>query len=125
MEDRTRRYEPGLEEDALPLDQVLEPYEEDLYSDRGTQEGYDAYDEPAYEDYDYAGDPAYEEEYSDDHEEMDRENKVRTAMGVFNTLSVLVGVVVILILVAMLASLFSWLRGDILHSLALLQGGIQ
>ena len=121
MEDRTRRYQPA-EEDAVQLDDVLEPYAEEEYP---LYEEQKAYDEPAYDEYNYAGDPYYEEEYSDDHEELDRENKVRTAMNVFNTFSVLAGVVVILVMVAMLASLFSWLRSDILHSLALLQGGIQ
>ena len=123
MDERTRRYAPQEEDDALQLDNVLEPYAPQEEYPQYADEEY--YDEPAYDEYNYAGDPYYEEEYSDDHEEMDRENKVRTAMGLFNTFSVLAGVVVILVLVAMLASLYSWLRGDILHSLALLQGGIQ
>ena len=44
---------------------------------------------------------------------------MRAAMGVFNSISVLAGVFVILILLAMLVSLGSWIRRDILHSLTL------
>ena len=46
-------------------------------------------------------------------------------MGVFDTVSILVGVLVVLILVAMLISLVNWLRSDIMHSMLLLQSGLQ
>lgn len=49
----------------------------------------------------------------------------RAAMNVFDTVSVLVGVVVILILTMLLISLVSWLYRDIVHSFTLLQSGIQ
>ena len=39
--------------------------------------------------------------------------------------AILVGIGVILLLVAMLVSLVSWLRSDILHSALLLQSGLQ
>ena len=55
----------------------------------------------------------------------EHEGRVRTTMGVLNTFSVLLGVFVIFVLVAMLLGLFSWLRTDILHSLTLLEGGIR
>ena len=125
MDDRTRRYE-GYEEaeDELPLDQVLEPYQQEAYEQPGPEEDYaPPLREPPYEQ------PPYEEEYSDYHEAMDEAmdeaGRFRVAMGVFDTVSILVGVVVILALVAMLVSLVSWLRSDILHSALLLQSGLQ
>ena len=125
MDDRTRRYE-GYEEaeDELRLDQVLEPYQQEAYEQPGLEEDYaPPLQEPPYEQ------PPYEEEYSDYHEAMDEAmdeaGRFRVAMGVFDTVSILVGVVVILALVAMLVSLVSWLRSDILHSALLLQSGLQ
>lgn len=125
MDDRTRRFE-GYEEaeDELPLDQVLEPYQQEAYEQPGPEEDYaPPLQEPPYEQ------PPYEEEYSDYHEAMDEAmdeaGRFRVAMGVFDTVSILVGVVVILALVAMLVSLVSWLRSDILHSALLLQSGLQ
>ena len=125
MDDRTRRYE-GYEEaeEELPLDQVLEPYQQEAYEQPGPEEDYaPPLQEPPYEQ------PPYEEEYSDYHEAMDEAmdeaGRFRVAMGVFDTVSILVGVVVILALVAMLVSLVSWLRSDILHSALLLQSGLQ
>ena len=140
MEDNTRVYDPipeAPEEEAFELDEVLEPYapmdepEYVHYQDKAAYAGeasgeyaeYAKYaDEYPQEEY---YDPYDEADYSDDHEVLDRESKVRAAMGVFNSISILAGVVIILILLAMLVSLASWLRRDILHSLALLQGGIQ
>ena len=55
----------------------------------------------------------------------EHEGRVRTTMGVLNTFSVLLGVFVIFLLVAMLLGLFSWLKADSLHSLTLLEGGIR
>ena len=125
MDDRTRRYE-GYEEaeDELPLDQVLEPYQQEAYEQPGPEEDYaPPLQEPPYEQ------PPYDEEYSDYHEAMDEAmdeaGRFRVAMGVFDTVSILVGVVVILALVAMLVSLVSWLHSDILHSALLLQSGLQ
>ena len=111
-------------EDELRLDQVLEPYQQEAYEQPGPEEDYvPPLQEPPYEQ------PPYEEEYSDYHEAMDEAmdeaGRFRVAMGVFDTVSILVGVVVILALVAMLVSLVSWLRSDILHSALLLQSGLQ
>lgn len=126
MEDNTRVYEPLQEEDAFELDEVLEPYspaDEPEYASFRDEAAYSGeYTEYPQEEY---FEPYDEDDYSDEHEVLDREGKVRAAMGVFNSISVLAGVFVILILLAMLVSLGSWLRRDILHSLALLQGGIQ
>ena len=133
MEDQTRVYDFSAEipeEEAFELDDVLEPYtpmdepehvhyQEDAAYTRETPEDFDT----------FAGGEEYYDEYGDDYsdeqEAADREGKVRTAMNVFNSFSVLAGVFVILILLAMLVSLGSWLKRDILHSLTLLQGGIQ
>ena len=67
----------------------------------------------------------YEDEYSDYDEELDNDHRFHVAMNVFDTISVLAGVAVVLILVALLASLIAWLRTDITHSFTLLQSQIK
>ena len=149
MDKRKRRFRRGEhQEEELRLDDVLEPYDQDepaddeqsgqtfapyedeagpLYEQQpsyGEQQppyepAYDA-QEPSYEeDQPPYGDP-YDEEYSGYHEAMDearnQAGRFKVAMGVFG---------VILLLVAMLVSLVSWLRSDILHSALLLQSGLQ
>lgn len=129
MEEKTRRYGiPAAEEEPVRLDEVLEPY--NAQAQQTYQISPEEYPSaPVYEEEEpsgaYTAQGDYEDDYSDDHEELDRGNRVRTAMNIFNTFSVLGGVVVILVLLAMVFSLYSWLRNDILHSLTLLQGGIQ
>ena len=131
MDDRTRRYQPGQEDETMELNDVLEPY-------RGPEDGADRFaaDGGDYDPYAYEEDeePAYDDEENDgygiDEDEAmedawEHEGRVRTTMGVLNTFSVLLGVFVIFLLVAMLLGLFSWLRTDILHSLTLLEGGIR
>ena len=78
-------------------------------------------DDLAYQDEAYGGDDG--DEAAED--AWEHEGHVRTTMGVLNTFSVLLGVFVIFVLVAMLLGLFSWLKADILHSLTLLEGGIR
>ena len=51
-------------------------------------------------------------------------NRLGVAVHVFDVISSLVGVFVILILIAMLLTLVDWLRTDLLHSFVLLQSGI-
>ncbi|NLO86254.1 MAG: hypothetical protein GX096_12665, partial [Clostridiales bacterium] len=65
------------------------------------------------------------EEYSDYHEEMDILGRFKVAMGVFDTISIFMGILVILGLVAILMSLISWLESDIMHSVLLIQSGLQ
>lgn len=60
-----------------------------------------------------------------ENEALDSAHRFRVAMNVFDTVSVLVGVVVVLVLVALLVSLFSWLRTDVTHTFALLQTRLQ
>lgn len=151
MDERTRRFQrhDDQQEDELRLDEVLEHYEQDEpeaydaaapdfapygdaqppYEEQPYDENPSAY-EPPYEEENQPsyGDP-YDEEYSDYHEAIDeavsQAGRFRVAMGVFDTVSILVGIGVILLLVAMLVSLVSWLRSDILHSALLLQSGLQ
>ena len=61
----------------------------------------------------------------DVYKRQNQAGRFKVAMGVFDTVSILVGIGVILLLVAMLVSLVSWLRSDILHSALLLQSGLQ
>ena len=95
-----------------PYDDGYEEYEYD-YEDMGdASDAYDyAEDEP---EEDISG---YEDEIGD--------GRFRVAMNVFDMVSVLMGVVVILALTAMLVSIVSWLRTDIIHSFVLLQSRIQ
>ncbi len=116
----TQRYRrrDGDENEPMELNDVLEPYD-------GQEEYYieeqDSGDDPdgLYDNYEDDG------EYSDYHEEIDIAGRFKVAMGVFDTVSILVGVLVVLILVAMLISLVNWLRSDIMHSMLLLQSGLQ
>ena len=150
MDKHKRRFRRGEhQEEELRLDDVLAPYDQDgpaddeqsdeagpLYEQQpsyGEQQppyepAYDAQEPPYEEDQPPYGDP-YDEEYSGYHEAMDeamnQAGRFKVAMGVFDTVSILVGIGVILLLVAMLVSLVSWLRSDILHSALLLQSGLQ
>lgn len=86
-------YEPEPEE---------EPYEGDVDYVDYSQTGFD------------------EEEYSDYSEELDDTHRFRVAMNVFDLISVIAGLAVILLLVAILVSLITWLEGDIAQSFTLL-----
>lgn len=118
-------------------------YSPQEYSDEGQAEEYyiqEDYDAEGYtengEDYDAENDGMIahgmdgeglsdEEYYSVYNEELDGTHRFHVAMNVLDTASVLAGVVVILVLIALMASLISWLRTDIMHSFVLLQSGIQ
>lgn len=113
------------------------------YSDEGQAEEYDIqedYDAEGYSEnggvYDAENDGmsapgmngeelSDEEYYSVYNEELDGTHRFHVAMNVLDTASVLAGVVVILALIALMASLVSWLYTDITHSFVLLQSGIQ
>ena len=106
---RRRQYEEM--EESVELEQVLQPdqqWAEETWQD----------DPAAYE-------PYVQEEYSAYQEEADSESRFRIAMGVFDLVSILIGIGVILLLVALLFILFQWLRNDILHSALLIQSGLQ
>lgn len=116
-EEPTRRY-PGPDapvdeaapyrvEDGDPYDDA-EPYDDAPYDE----------DEPYEELYD-------EDEYSDAHEELDDEHRLRVAMSAFDIFSVVVGCVCIFVLVTLLISLFSWLRTDIAHGLSIFNSRLQ
>lgn len=74
--------------------------------------------EVSYIDYSQSG--FEEEEYSDYSEELDESHRFHVAMNVFDLISVLAGLAVILILVALLVSLITWLQSDIMQSFTLL-----
>ena len=111
---RRRQYEET--EEPFELQQVLQPDQQPQWADETWQ------DEQPYED-EYS---EFEQaEYSDIHEEADSESRFRIAMGLFDLVSILIGIGVILLLVALLYTLFNWLRNDILHSALLIQSGLQ
>lgn len=120
---RSRQYET---EDTVALEEVLEPYQQSNWADDALpEEMYSEEQEPeamAYAE-EYLED--YMEEYSEEHEIADTEGRFRIAMGMFDLISIVVGLVVILVLVSMLITLFNWLKNDILHSALLLQSGLQ
>ena len=122
---RNKQYE---NEESVELGSVLEPYEEQPWSDEAAYEE-EFYEEPPQDDYPDAYMEGYQdfygEEYSEEHEAADTEGRFRIAMGMFDLLSIIIGIVVILVLVGMLIALFNWLRNDILHSALLLQSGLQ
>lgn len=76
------------------------------------------YDHVEYIDYSQSG--FEEEEYSDYSEELDDTHRFHVAMNVFDLVSVLAGLAVILVLVAILVSLVTWLQSDITQSFTLL-----
>ena len=108
-----RRRSREFEDEPMELQTVLEPYDQQEWDE-------DPYEEPHEEDY---YDPVYQqpyaEEYSDEHEAADNETRFRFAVGALDVISILAGIVVILVLVAMLVSLVDWLQSDILHSVLL------
>ncbi|MBE5794452.1 MAG: hypothetical protein E7323_07210 [Clostridiales bacterium] len=120
-------------EEALPLEEVLEPYDDQQsYMNAFQYDDSVAYEEPAREQqYPQAEYPHYpesgyadylpQEAYEDDEEP---ELRFGVAAHVFDAIASLVGVFVILVLVAMLLTLVDWLRTDILHSFVMLQSGI-
>lgn len=107
-----RRRSQRYEEEQLQLDEVLEPYQ---YAD-------DSQNEELYADADYQRYP--EAGYAEYLAQEEPENRFGVAVHVFDVISSLAGVFVILILVAMLLTLVDWLRTDLVHSFMLLQSGI-
>ena len=75
-----------------------------------------------YIDYSHTG---FEEEPSDYSDELDDAHRFHVAMNVFDLISVLVGLAVILLLVAILVSLITWLQRDITQSLTLFTSNLQ
>ncbi|MCI5956620.1 MAG: hypothetical protein MRZ54_06530 [Clostridiales bacterium] len=112
MTPKRRRYRQQWDEaDEMELGDVLEPEEEpdlnQLYED-----GAEAYEADEYD-------------YSDEHEAIDNGVRFKVAMGLFDTVSILIGVLAILVLVAILVTLVNWLAADIEHSVLLMQSGLQ
>ena len=60
-----------------------------------------------------------------EYEEMEDTHRFHIAMGVFNLISILAGLAVILVLVAILVSLVTWLQSDITQSLTLLTSNLK
>ncbi len=128
------------EEETLPLEQVLEPYDgqpvyqaepgyqDEMYQEPVYQDDYDPqgqlYQQVDYQPYPEAGYADYLPEEAYDEEMGEPETRFGVAIHVFNLISSLIGIVVILVLVAMLLTLVDWLRTDILHSFMLFQSGI-
>lgn len=140
MEGQTRRFQsqepelwtpaddPAYDDEPVQLGDVLEPYDDGyaqndniVYDDSGEPMFSDAGYGDEYSD-DYADEYGYEYEASDSDKSAGR---FKVAMGVFNIVSVLVGILVILLLSALLISLVDWLASDIQHSVMMLQSNLQ
>lgn len=102
-------YEPTRRATALP------PRGDDAWEQSPDGEPEAIYEPGEYLDERYDADDDYE------NEALDSAHRFRIAMGVFDTVGVLVGVMVVLVLVALLVSLYAWLRTDVTHTFALLQ----
>lgn len=127
---RYRSQEMDMEEEALQLGDVLEPYDDEPFGDEAFDDALDMSqleedDDPVYQE--MYTQPGYEEEYEDEdqQEAEDSDGNFRIAMGVFDVASILIGAVTILVLVALLVTLAGWLKSDILHSALLLQSGLK
>lgn len=116
---RRKRYEQS--DEPVELGEVLEPYGNHQWSQDQTQNmpQQEAYEETYLDEYQEF------EDYSEEHEAADSETRFRVAIGVFDLISICLGIVVILLLISMLVTLFNWLRNDILHSALLLQSGLR
>ncbi len=114
---RRRGYEEEIE-----LSDVLQPYEQPkVYADEEWLEG--ELQEPVYDP--MYMDPMDLEDYSEEHEAVDYDTRFHIAMGMFDLISILVGIAVILALVAMFAALFQWLQNDLMNSALLMQSGLK
>jgi len=125
---RRRRSKQYENEEAVELQQVLEPYTNQQWSDEAADQD-DQYAQNPEEDYPDAYLEGYEdfygEDYSEAHEAADTETRFRIAIGLFDLISMIVGIIVVLLLVGLIVTLFNWLKNDILHSALLLQSGLQ
>ena len=125
---RRRRSKQYENEEAVELQQVLEPYTNQQWPDEAADQD-DQYAQNPEEDYPDAYLEGYEdfygEDYSEAHEAADTETRFRIAIGLFDLISMIVGIIVVLLLVGLIVTLFNWLKNDILHSALLLQSGLQ
>lgn len=85
----------------------------------------DGLDEPEVNYVDYSRTGFEEEDYSEYNEQLDDTHRFQVAMNVFNLISVLAGLAVILVLVALLISLLTWLQSDITQSFTLITSQLQ
>ncbi len=99
------------------------------YTDEPGQE--QQQEEPGY-DMDYDVDyidysrPGFEEpDYMDEDDELDNAHRFHIAMNIFDVISILAGLALILVLVAILISLVTWLQSDLSQSFTLLTSGLQ
>ena len=95
------------------------------YTGGYAQDDGEEYDDGSVDYIDYSQSGFEMEDDADYDEELDDTNRFRVAMNVFDLISILVGLALILVLVALLISLVTWLEGDISQSLTLLTSNLQ
>lgn len=79
-------------------------------------------DDALYDDDEYEDDEEYDEDYLTEEEQNDlRRYRFRMAAGLLDFLSVVAGTVVILLLVALLVNIVTWLQADIDQMFTLLK----
>jgi len=104
----------------------MRKYDDDQsYQPNGAWEAEDSesYTDNTYET--YATD--YDDDYDDYNldEELDSEHNFRIAMNVFDLISILVGLAIILVLAGLLFSLFNWVQRDLSQSLSVITAPFQ
>ena len=122
-----RRRTDRQNEQIVELNQVLEPYQDPAWGAEPMEpsEPNANFSADAMQTFAPGEQTFVQEEYSEEHEAADGENHFRIAIGMFDLISILIGVAVVFVLVGMLITLFNWLRNDIMHSALLLQSGLQ
>lgn len=117
---------PGLDDPSQGYDPALYGQQPDLLpGEEGYTPEYDGEYDPDYDGDEEAYGEFQDEDYSVYQDERDNTHRFHLAMNVFDTASVLAGIVVIFALSAIIFSLISWVRTDITHSFVILQNRIQ
>ncbi len=96
----------------------------DVIQDAQPSQPYDTVDENDGASFEEDSQNGYEDDASE-YEEINDTHRFHIAMNVFNLISILVGLAIILVLVAVLVSLATWLQGDVSQTLTLFTANIK
>ena len=123
MDQDTQIFYGSEGDDFVPNEQLYGDSQMEMYAD-GSDGYYQEDMPPDYNGYDVYGEESYEESEFDDLED-DNPKGFRVAMSVFDTASIIMGIVVIFALTTLIVSILSWLRTDITHTFVILQSRVQ
>lgn len=87
----------------------------DHYEDEYLEDEYDdeEYDDEEYDDYDPEDDDEYFEELPPEEKKLRKIGRFKMAAGLFNFLSVIVGLVVTLVFISLIITLINWVVSDL------------